>query len=127
LNTRLSSALAVVLLASLACSTATDPDAEVTETFSGTVQLRSSIWHDFTVAQQGTVRVTLTSLTSSAPSVGLAIGAQDNGCDRQTSNDEAQAGAALSLEATAGEYCVMLYDNSNLSEAAGYTVTVTHP
>jgi hypothetical protein len=127
LKNPLSIAALVVALLPFGCAGVTDSDDDVTESFSGTLQLQSSLWHEFSVEQEGTVSVTLASLASSATSVGLAIGNAENGCQRLTWNDTAQAGAVLYLDAEVGDYCVMLYDSGRLTEAASYTVSVTHP
>jgi hypothetical protein len=108
------------------CTGTTDPTT-VTESFSGTVQLRSSVWHNFTVSAAGTARVTLVSLASSAPNVGLAIGQSQNGCQKLTWIDQATSGATLSWDSDPGVHCVLIYDSGTLSEAATYTVSVTHP
>lgn len=116
-----------VLLASLACTSVTSSDTEVTENFAGTVTLRSSVWHDFVVTASGTATVGLTSLASTAPSIGLGIGDATSGCERLTFSEEAQAGDTLAATVEPGEYCVLVTDNGRLTEPASYTVSVKHP
>jgi hypothetical protein len=124
---RLPFGVLATLLALQGCTSLSSSDSDVTESFSGTLQLRSSVWHNFTVTERGTARVTLTSLATSAPSVGLGIGKSANGCDRLTWSEVATAGNGLAVETEAREYCAIVSDNGSLTDSATYTVSVTHP
>jgi hypothetical protein len=124
---RLSFGVLATLLALQGCTGVSSSDSVVTESFSGTLQLRSSVWHNFTVTEPGTATVTLTSLSASAPSVGLGIGKSANGCERLTWSEAAAAGNSLAVAAEAGQYCATVSDNGRLTDSAIYTVSVTHP
>lgn len=124
---RLPFGVLATLLALQGCTSVSSSDSVVTESFSGTLQLRSSVWHNFTVTEPGTARVTLSSLSASAPSVGLGIGKSANGCERLTWSEAATAGNSLAVAAEAGQYCATVSDNGSLTDVATYTVSVTHP
>jgi hypothetical protein len=55
------------------------------------------------------------------------FGQSQNGCQRLTWIDQATSGATLSWDSDPGVHCVLIYDSGTLSEAATYTVNVTHP
>jgi hypothetical protein len=100
-----------------------------TETFTGTLTSRSAVWHTFTVAANGTVDATLTTLDPVATlTVGLGIGTlPTNGCSVQAWNNAATSGTVLSGSIVPGTFCVTVYDVGNVTDAVTYTVTVTHP
>jgi len=113
--------------------TATAPTGTATvESFDGTVDVAGSDVHPFTVTQSsGQVNVTL--VTAGPPPtiyVGLAVGTLSNGtCTRITNaNVLVQAGAVAQISgtATAGSYCVEVYDAGNQLVSIAYTVTVSH-
>jgi hypothetical protein len=111
-------------------SSPTSPSSN-TETFSGAVpQQTSVVAGTFTVSQTGPVSVTLVSLNPPA-AMGLGIGTPSgtNACALTTSTSNAVAGTAAQISVTenAGTFCVSLYDVGNLTSAAVYTITVTHP
>jgi hypothetical protein len=111
-------------------SSTTGSDAtRTTETFTGTLTSRSAVWHTFTVAQNGTVDVTLTTLDPvSTITVGLGIGTTPtNGCSVQAWNNAATTGTVLSGSIIPGTFCVTVYDVGNVTDVVSYTVTVTHP
>jgi hypothetical protein len=104
-----------------------------TETFSGAVSQQGSVVAGtFTVSQTGGVSVTLATLSpSSTAAMGLGIGTPSgtNGCTLTTSTSNAIAGSAAQISVTEnpGSFCVSVYDVGNLTSAAVYTITVTHP
>jgi hypothetical protein len=103
-----------------------------TETFSGTLpQQGNVVAGTFTVAQTGTVSVTLVSdSASSAVALGLGIGTPSGttGCTLTTSTTNAVAGSAtqISVNENSGSYCIAVYDVGNLTTAVTYTITVAH-
>ena len=116
--------------------TATTPAATVptvTDTFAGSLPSGGSSVYSFTVSQDGTVSVTLASVTGAGvPStVHLRLGLgtfTDTTCNPTTSVD-AQAGSTPQITTTSasGLYCLQLSDPGNLANPATFTITVTHP
>ena len=127
--------LAVGACGSGSASTATTAPTPVTtsETFSGTVAQKGTAGNPFAVSAAGQVSIGLTSVAPLATmAVGVGIGTWDGTtCGTSISkNDNARAGAtALSGTATAGNYCVLIYDSGNIPESwtVSYVVTVAHP
>jgi hypothetical protein len=138
-----SAALALALLASACGSSSssssststpstTAPTATlVTDTFNGTVAVKSLDVHAFTVSAQGAVTVVLTAASPPAAIVmGVGIGTPSG------SNCALLAGASANAAAgggppagilTTGSYCVVVYDVGNQASTVTYTVTVNHP
>ncbi|HEY3122069.1 MAG TPA: hypothetical protein VGL15_15695 [Vicinamibacteria bacterium] len=110
-------------------STTGSDAARTTETFTGTLTSRSAVWHTFTVAQNGTVDATLTTLEPvSTITVGLGIGTTPtNGCSVQAWNNAATTGTVLTGSIIPGTFCVTVYDVGNVTDSVNYAVTVTHP
>jgi hypothetical protein len=116
-------------------ATAPSPSAPatVTDDFSGSVAQLGSENHVFTVAANGTVTITLTSLAPLATmSLGVSVWNSDGtNCLTQISqNPDARTGAvALKGTAATGAYCVSVYDSGNVppSTSIAYTVEVLHP
>jgi hypothetical protein len=106
-------------------TTTTTPD-----TFAGTVGVHGSAITNFTVAQTGTVSVTLAAMSPSV-AMGLGIGTPNGttSCTLTSSNASALAGSTpqLSVSEPAGSYCISVYDVGNLTGTASFTVTVSHP
>lgn len=107
----------------------TDP---TTETFTGTVPVSGSDVHTFNIAlSNGQVNIILTQ--AGPPStifMGLGVGAPSGSTCTLFSGGSVvtQAGttAQLSGSASAGSYCVQVYDVGNQTADVTYTVTVTH-
>jgi hypothetical protein len=117
-----------------------------TESFTGTLQPLSVDFKTFTIAYTGTsdLSVTVNSLTTVAnatPVTGITIGLGFGTVSGSTCAAQIQAPAApLNQElfapngASAGAYCVQIYDcptgatncTSTLTEAVTYTMTVKH-
>jgi hypothetical protein len=126
-------------LAALACGATNTPTptaatpATVTESFSGAVAQQGTEAHSFTVSTAGSVQISLTSVEPLATmSLGVSIGSWNGTtCGAAIAkNDDARSGAtALSGTATAGDYCVQVYDSGNIPESwsVSYTVRVAHP
>ena len=134
---RLYALLLALALASAACKkddAPTTPSAPTTktDTFSGTVQVKSSANHTFTVDNSGQVSVTLTA--ASPPStivMGIGVGTPANGACGviQGASVTTAAGATAQLTGVVspGMLCVQISDVGNQTAAVTYTVTVTHP
>ena len=130
--------LVALALASAACkkddNTPTTPSAPTTktDTFTGTVQVKSSVNHTFTVEQSGQVSVTLTA-ASPPPTIamGIGVGTPANGaCGLlQGASVTTATGATAQLTGVVspGMLCVQISDVGNQTAAVTYTVTVTHP
>ena len=105
----------------------------VTDSFSGTLTSGGSSVYSFTVSQDGTVSVTLTSVTGAGvPStvhLHLGLGTfADTTCNPTTSVDaQASSTPQITSTYTAGLYCVQLSDTGNLANPASFTITVAHP
>jgi hypothetical protein len=119
------------------CNLFNNPDSPstpstATETFTGTIGTQGSVrsTFTFTVGQAGPVNVTLTTMTPSV-AMGLGIGTPTGttGCTMTSSNSSALAGSTPQLTVTlpSGPSCISLYDVGNLTSAATFTVTVSHP
>jgi hypothetical protein len=125
---------AAISLAAPACSgngSGTLPST-VTETFSGTVPVGGSDYHDFTVNSEGAVNVTLT--TAGPPSdvvMGLAVGLPTGTSCAPLEDASIHTAAGTSIQlpglVTASTMCVVVSDIGNDTAAVNYTVTVAHP
>jgi hypothetical protein len=103
-----------------------------TETFSGTIPQLGSAAHAFTVAANGTITISLTSVGPLATmAIGLGVGSWDGTtCTVITQNDNARAGSiALTGTAVAGSFCAKVYDSGNIPDltTVTYTIEVVHP
>jgi len=103
-----------------------------TETFNGTVPVRSSDMHPFSVTASGQVSVTLTAAGPPATiPMGVGIGTPaDAACGIITGGSvTAVAGtnAQLTGVVSPGTLCVLVFDVGNQTSAITYTVTVSHP
>jgi len=103
-----------------------------TDTFSGTVQVGSSNFHSFPVAQAGTTDVTLTAASPPANVVmGLAVGTTGDGACTPlagaASNVVAGSTPQITGLTTSGTLCVLIRDVGQATAPVSYTITVTHP
>jgi len=127
------------LMALAACGGSTSPTAPtptpITEPpFTNTLAPNGAFTHTFPTTTSGTVTATLTAVTPDATKViGFQMGiwtAATSTCSAVLSNDAAVQGAVLAASAaTAGTYCVRLYDVGTITANApiSYSVTVVHP
>ena len=129
----LAAALAVALAS---CGSSTSPDAtpspnRTTDTFTGTLASKGTVYHPFTVGVLGQVDLTLVKTEPVATiTLGMGITQTASGSCIPVPlgfNNAAVAGTVLSGTADAGMYCVILYDVGNVADTINYTVTVTHP
>jgi len=129
--------LAAVGLAAFGCnnggdSTTTPSPQTVSETFTGTVAVQGSDFHNFTVSAAGEVDITITA--AGPPStifVSLAVGTPSGTTCTPipTATINTQAGAVPQLSGTAnpGTLCVIVSDVGNFTAPITYSVTVVHP
>jgi len=127
------SVVMTVALCASACSsntaastTAPTAASRTTDTFSATVGQLGTTGIPFSVSSTGTVTIELTSVAPLATmSLGVGIASWDGTtcATAMTKNDNArEGGTALTGTATAGNYCVTVYDSGNIPE--GWTVQV---
>jgi hypothetical protein len=104
--------------------------AAFTEVFSTNLSVHGTDTHSFSVAQAGTIGVTLTTLVSSAQ-VGLGLGIPPSdgpGCLLFTSLTTSSGPTAqITTAAEAGIYCVAVYDVGNLTTGTNFAVSVAYP
>lgn len=110
-------------------STATSP---VTETLAGALAVRGTTTHTFSIAQGGTISLTLTSVSPPATAViGLGIGvpnATGAGCNlTRVVNTGAGSSPQLTATVETGIYCVSVYDVGNLADVGSFALTIVHP
>ena len=107
----------------------TTPATTVTETFSESVNPNGARVHPFAAQAPGTVTATLTTLEpNTTVLIGLGLGTWNGvSCAITISDEKATQGVTLiGTASAAGNLCVRVYDNGNLTQSASYLVTVTH-
>jgi hypothetical protein len=127
-------------LFSVACAsntttpTASPAPATTTDVFSGTLGQLATTGNPFVVSADGSVTIALTSVAPLATmAMGIGIATWDGtscGTTPIAKNDNARSGStALTGTATAGNYCVTVYDSGNVPEGwtVSYSVQVVHP
>jgi hypothetical protein len=101
-----------------------------TDTFSSSLTVGGASISSFTVAQAGTITVTLTSLGVAGP-VGLGIGTPNGttSCVMTSSSASVVPGGTPQISATenAGNYCVEIFDPGTLTASTTFSFTVVHP
>ncbi len=114
-------------------STTTPSPTLTTDSYSDTVAQLGAAIHPFTVAATGSVQIKLTSvapLATLALGVGIATWDGANCVAVIAKNDNARSGVvALTGTATAGNYCIRVYDSGNIPDASSVTfsIDVVHP
>jgi hypothetical protein len=133
-------AIATLIVLTVSCggkSTGPSPLTS-TDTFTGSVAQGATSFGDgnrnhFTVRQPGLITATITRLApTSTITIGLGLGVFNTAtstCSLQNSADAAKLNLSLNSDAaTAGEFCVGVYDVGDIHETPiEYTVTVVHP
>lgn len=114
-------------------TTTTVADPTVNEVFQATVPVGGFSFYSFTVAQNGTVNLTLVEVggqyVPSTVTVGLGLGVPDGtDCTVSTSANTA-SGTTAQVTATLGPgtYCARVYDVGNLFAPAAFSVAIDHP
>ncbi len=115
-------------------TTATAAAPTVSETFTGTLPVGGFKFYSFNIAVNGTVNVTLNSVTGAGVpatvQVGLGIGAPSGiDCAATTSITAGTTTPAPQTTGTfgPGAFCVRVYDVGNLFNAANFNITIAHP
>jgi hypothetical protein len=125
---------AVLAACAAACSDPVPPPApsvvpaSITESFTGTVPVSGTDFHQITINQVSHVSVTLDSVTPAA-ALGVGIGSLSNGiCLLVSQNSPVVQGATAVLSGTAlaGTVCVSVFDIGSLVEPVTYTISVAH-
>jgi len=134
---RLSTAVACASLVFLvgACGSSSSPTAtptaapNVTDTFNGTLAQGGSASYNFTLASDGTITVTLVSLSpQSTITMGMGLGTPGTtGCVVASTQENVKVGVPLQTTLSAGPYCLTFYDLGNMIGANAYTLTILHP
>jgi len=110
-------------------ASSTAPSTKTTETFTGTVAVKGSDIHAFTVSASGQVDVTLTTANPSVP-LGLLIGTASGSACAAVAGGSVVASpgstAQLSGFLSPAAYCVAAFDPGGLAQSVSYTVTVAH-
>lgn len=102
----------------------------VTENFSGSVAVGTTVSHAFAVTKAGSVTLTLTDITpDSGVLVGLGLGGWDGtNCSIQISTSEGKLNEVYQASTSgAGNFCVAIGDPGTFAGDIGYTVKITHP
>jgi hypothetical protein len=101
-----------------------------TDVFTSALTVGGSSIATFTVAQSGTVSVTLTSLGVAGP-VGLGIGTPNGttSCVMTSSSASVLPGGSPQISTTEnpGNYCVEVFDPGTLTASTTFSITVVHP
>ena len=113
----------------------TTPDAapSISESWTDTVPIGGMVWYSFSMAQRGTVQLTLLSVNGrSVPpdaTLGLAVGVLSGSSCATPAPTSAQAGSAPQLTGTydAGLHCASVSDVGELVAPAVVSLAVAHP
>jgi hypothetical protein len=132
---RLTSVLALLLASGIVTACGSDdpvgpsepPPTEITEVFPGTLTVNGGATHGFTEQRAGTVTARVTGLEPSDAVIGLSLGPlSGQACSQSVANDAATSQTALTGTASAGSFCVRVFDSGSLSGPVEYELTVTH-
>jgi hypothetical protein len=106
------------------------PNPEVTETFTGVVNLNGAVTHPFTAQGAGSVVATITTIDPTGSLIGFELGTwSGSACTAVQSNPAAtQSGFLSGTTQTAANLCVRMHDPNGTLTAGpvSYTVTVVH-
>jgi hypothetical protein len=115
-------------------STTTPATPTVSESFTGTLPVGGFKFFSFNIAVNGTVNVTLNSVSGagvpSTVQLGLGIGTPSGiDCSATTNVTAGVTAAAPQTTGTFGPglFCVRVYDVGNLFAPANFNITIAHP
>jgi len=115
------------------CGGVTDPSQNVTETFTGTVPVRGSMFSPFSSSRVGEFSVTLISLSPPASvfvavSFGVVLGGTICSPTQQPNTLSTAGHTVLNGQiATPGTYCIRVDDEGFFTVPETYTIQVAHP
>jgi hypothetical protein len=108
-----------------------DPSDNQVETFSGTLAVQGTDFHEFSAARNGEFEVRITAMGPNQDAfLGLQYGPkQGTSClgAFQTNVFSQLNRVGLGGSITAGRYCLLVFDVGQLREPQTYTVRVAHP
>lgn len=113
--------------------TSTVASPTITEDFVGVLPVGGSRFYSFTIVENGTVNVTLTSVGgTNVPStvwLGLGVGTPAGEDCTTSSSVNTQSGSSAQVTGTyaPGIYCARVADIGNLAAPASFAVTIAHP
>jgi len=115
-------------------TTATAAAPTVSESFTGTLPVAGFKFYSFNIAVNGTVNVTLNSVSGAGVpatvQLGLGIG-QPSGLDCAATTTVTAGITAAAPQATGtfgpGLFCVRVFDVGNLFAPANFNITIAHP
>ena len=121
-------------LTSTSSTTTTAAAPTVSEAFTGTLPVGGFKFYTFNIAVNGTVNVTLNSVSGAGVpatvQLGLGIG-QPSGIDCAATVSQTAGSNATAPQATGtfgpGLFCVRVYDVGNLFAPAAFSITIAHP
>jgi hypothetical protein len=129
-------ALIPVLVSALAVAACDDPPdpgpsepppTEITEPFSGTVTVNGAVTHSFQVTRAGNITARFGGLSVADAVIGLSLGTWNGqNCALIITNDNATVSSVVTGTASAGAFCVRIYDVGRLTGPIDYEVIVTH-
>ena len=131
-------ALAIPALGAAGCNsdtttptttTTTAPATQVTEAFSGSLNINGAVTFNFAATAAGSVNANIKSVSPATTAIlGLALGTWNGvACQVVIANDAASAGVTVTgTNSAAGNLCVRVYDVGKLTAAQSIEVTITH-
>jgi hypothetical protein len=130
----LSAAALLVVFLSAGCKSPAPPSPVLaSETFTGTLAPTAAAFHTFTVKYAFSATDLSVTVTSLAPLTGITIGigfgtVSGASCSVVISQPLAQLNQELFANggASAGTYCVQIYDAGTLTDTVNYSLTVKH-
>jgi|SRR5688572_18222496 hypothetical protein len=105
-----------------------DPPVQISETFTGTLNVNSAAMHTFVTDRAGQLVATIDSLSPTSGAIVSYILGTWNGsyCQVILVKDDATSGSILVGNASAGAFCVRVADIGRLTESTSYSITVQH-
>jgi hypothetical protein len=101
---------------------------QITESFSGNLNVNGARTHSFAVDRAGTVTAQLKALSDQAATIGVSLGTfNGSACAILLSKTDAVLNSTVTGTAqSTGQFCVWLNDVGKLTAGVDYTIDVTH-
>jgi hypothetical protein len=101
---------------------------QITESFSGNLNVNGARTHSFAVDRAGTVTAQLKALSDQAATIGVSLGTfNGSACAILLSKTDAVLNSTVTGTAqSTGQFCVWLNDVGRLTAGVDYTIDVTH-